>query len=243
MTKPSSDSPFDLRLIAHDLRHLMGLVHGHAELLEGHGHDQAAMQQGLGAIRKAATRASSVCEDLLYFGDARAAEAQVLKIEQILDSVVAICAPNAAQAGIHLELLLPDQPLDQTLKLRGDALAVERALLNLTWNAVDAVQENGASEIELRYGQDTAAAGGKIWFEVADRGPGLPEALLGDLTGHGPGPEGGWPSTEAGQLHGFGLVLSALVARRHQGCLHGRRRRLGSGAVLRLEIPLTPDQY
>jgi C4-dicarboxylate-specific signal transduction histidine kinase len=240
MTKPSSASPFDLHLIAHDLRHLMGLVHGHAELLEGCTQDEAAMHKGLSAIRKAAARASSVCEDLLYFGNQREEAAQSVDFEQILASVIEICGPSATERGIQLVVTCCTEPAG-AVDLQGDALALERAILNLTWNALDAVQGASAAEIELRWG--STAAGGPFWVEVADTGPGLPDALLGDLTSHGPGPDGAWPSSETGRLHGFGLVLSALVARRHQGSLCGRARRHGSGAVLRLEIPhSTPER-
>ena len=102
---------------------------------------------------------------------------------------------------------------------------LERALLNLLWNGLEAQSGAPAAELLVRWGETPAGA----WVEVGDRGPGLPGDMLGDLADAG--------RSTRGKGRGLGLNAVARTMQRHGGRLRGGARE-GGGALLRLEFGL-----
>lgn len=236
-----TEDVLDARYAAHDLRHLIGLVRGHAELLSLSASD-ATVQSGLSEIMDAADRITDLFDDLLEFshrpepGPAAGIEVdplEALDVVPVIEEVARMCAGRAARASTELQLeIAEDLPA-----LPAVASELRRALVNLVCNALGAVPESGGC-IVLRAEGDSAG----IRFSVEDNGPGLPDAYLGDLTQLAPRGDGQWERGEDGKLHGLGLVIAAMVARRHRGQLIGDRHSSGTGAAMRLRIPLSPAE-
>lgn len=229
-TLPRSDDALELRYAAHDLRHLFGVVRGHAEFLAAES-DDPQVSASLQAILGAADQAYELFEDVLRFGAAGPREtgkALAADVDVALASVRASgTRPGHPDAPLEIEA---SPELGQVAADQGD---LNRALLNLVWNAYDALPEVGG-QVALR----AQSADGWVWFEVEDNGPGLPPAYQGDLTALVPAGEGRWERDEHGELHGFGMMLIALVARRSGGRFVGAARADGPGARLRLGLPL-----
>jgi signal transduction histidine kinase len=222
----------DPRYAAHDLRHLLGLVRGHAELLLADS-EQASREpcsgSGLREIIYATDRAVEMCEDLLQFGhDASPQPGVSISVASILEAVRRL-GPRQFHAS-EVQLIVED--LDTDLAVHGDAAQLQRGLLNLVWNAMEAAPaEHGL----VRLSAEQTDAG--ICFSVEDNGPGLPEAYQRDLTQLAPEGNGKWQRNGNGELHGFGLMIVAFVARIHGGQLLGDQASDGGGAALRLTLP------
>ena len=236
-----SEDVLDARYAAHDLRHLIALVRGHAEILSLSAADEAA-RSGLSEIMDAADRITDLFDDLLEFsrrpepGPAAGIEVDPLEafdVVPMLQEVDRMCAGRAARSGIELRVeVAPELPLVHAV-----ASELRRALINLVCNALGAAPEQGG-RIVLRAEPESAG----IRFSVEDNGPGLPESYLGDLTQLAPRGDGEWQRGEDGKVHGLGLVIAAMVARRHRGQLIGDRHSSGTGAAMRLRIPLSPAE-
>ncbi|MFQ5748917.1 MAG: ATP-binding protein [Planctomycetota bacterium] len=231
----SSDREHEVATLAHDLKNLLASVVGHADLqlvrlrAEAPGSD---LTRSLEAIRLSAGRAAQVCEEILAVsgGGRRVREPVEL-------GSVARAALQLLRARTDTEFRgRADGPAG--LCVRGSRLALERAVLNLLWNALEACGDTGRepAEIEIAWGRGHSGP----WIEVRDNGPGLPGGILGTLSrpfqSSRPGP-GGPPGGGAG-VRGLGLYAAARILREHGGRLTGRNRRDRSGAVLRLEFGL-----
>ena len=116
----------------------------------------------------------------------------------------------------------------------GNPDELHRMVLNLLDNAVSHTPED--ARIELRVG----TSDGKATLEVADDGPGIPEASreqIFDRFVRGAGPA----DTAGGSGTGLGLAIVRAVARSHGGDVEASRSALG-GALFRVTLPLARSE-
>jgi signal transduction histidine kinase len=109
------------------------------------------------------------------------------------------------------------------LKVWCEGSRVERVLVNLIANSLDVMPEGG--EISIR----DWSAGGTVWIEITDSGPGVPAEIRAKLF---------QPFVTAGKTDGLGLGLA--LARQsmleHNGDLELAPS--DTGARFRLRLPL-----
>ena len=111
------------------------------------------------------------------------------------------------------------------MELRGDPRLLRRLVRNLLDNAR---RHGGGAGVEVRV--ERTGAGARL--QVADRGPGVPEAERERIFEPFYRPPG---VAETGKGHGLGLALVRQIARAHGGdarCL----AREGGGAVLEVTL-------
>jgi len=239
MSNSTLPHSLDQRMLAHDLRHLLALARGHAELLEASLQESGTSDEvasSLGAIRLAVTRATELCEDTMRFSTPADPQMDWKSAKEggpvlpLCTRIAELAQEHAIKAGVALTVEI--DPSLAGARLDAQAIAVERAVLNLYWNALEAVQPpDGALELAfLRRSK-------QLEIQIRDNGAGLPAELLGSLLEHRPEGKGNWGQSSGGSLHGLGLVIAAFVARRYSGSLEGVKRECG-GAELRLRLPM-----
>ncbi|WP_055557271.1 cell wall metabolism sensor histidine kinase WalK [Streptomyces sp. NBRC 110028] len=142
---------------------------------------------------------------------------QVVALHEIADTALR----RARLRGTGLTLDASIEPW----YVRGEAAALERALVNLLDNAVKFSPSGGVIDVALRAGELT----------VRDHGPGIPDDELPHVF------ERFWRSPSARSLPGSGLGLS-IVARTVQSCggQVGLRPAPGGGTVAWLRLPGAP---
>jgi C4-dicarboxylate-specific signal transduction histidine kinase len=121
---------------------------------------------------------------------------------------------------------------NSAIKVHANRTDLQRALLNLMWNAFDALDAIADAHLLIRWGETVSGP----WIEVVDNGPGLPEGHLSDLTEPFKTSKGG-----GGKVRGLGLHSVARVMRRQNGRLLGSNRKSGTGAILRMEFSLASE--
>lgn len=144
------------------------------------------------------------------------------QIHQEVVDVLAVAAEECARSGAEL---LSDEE-DSRQQLLGEERLIRRALRNLLENARR--YGGGSAELSMK------RAGSLLELRVADRGPGVPEALrerifepFYRLPGH---------AEQAGGV-GLGLSLVKQIAQRHGGSVRCEARE-GGGSVFVLSLPL-----
>lgn len=136
-----------------------------------------------------------------------------------LDALLATLAERHEDAGAMVAVSGFASPID------GRPAQLERALANLIDNAVF---HAGSAEVEL--GQHESAA----WIVVRDRGPGVPEPLLGRLTEPFFRVEDSRNRDSGGS--GLGLAIVKDIVEAHGGALN-LANRVGGGFEARIELP------
>jgi len=216
--------PGDAALLVHDVRNLLHAAHNHAEILECEIANEGRRER-LRAIRQSVAFAASLCEDLL----AAAACGHKAPFEEVDLGTIATSATAAFRSlsgdGVQIQFAGPEQ----RVFVRGRPTEIERAVLNLMWNALDAMQGARVAEprLDLSWGRNARGA----FFQVRDFGPGLPAGKLGNLaqpfcSGH----------AGADKVRGLGLTGVQRILQEHDGVLESGAAASGAGAVLRLQF-------
>lgn len=126
----------------------------------------------------------------------------------------------------HAEIILSLDP--RLPAIVGDPIQLQQVLLNLLWNALDAVASSTNPKIVLR----TLDRGEEVEVVVHDNGPGLPVAVQQHLF------ESFFTTKPQGL--GLGLVIVKSILERHQGVVRADNDEQG-GATFRVVLPRTPS--
>lgn len=216
--------PGEAALLVHDVRNLLQAAHGHAEVLECEivAEDQ---RERLRAIRQSVAFAASLCEDLL----AAAESGRKAPFEDVDLGTVATSATAAFRARSGDAVPIQFAGPDERVFVRGRPSEIERAVLNLMWNALDAMKQAQVAEprLDLSWGRGDRGA----FFQVRDYGPGLPGGKLGQLAQPFRSSHGG-----GAKVRGLGLTGVRRILEEHHGLLEAGAPAAGPGAVLRLQF-------
>ncbi len=185
-----------VRQLFHDLKNTLATAQILCDRLAGD--DRRSVRLSAEAMARALERAVQLCRDTVQVGRARdrAPQRERFLLADVLEEVEA-----TALLPEETGRLTDDSP--EPVILDADFEQVYRILLNLVRNALDA----GATRLTVTGRREAEAA----VLDVADDGPGLPEAVRAGL-----GAEQRRAST-AGS--GLGLMIAAELAAAHGGAL------------------------
>ncbi len=214
-----------LGAVSHDLRTPLAAIQGAAtSLLLPEPLPEAARLDLLAMIRDESQRLARLLGDLLELTRLQSGAIRIQKEWQLLDEVVgaAVLRMEAQKAAppiqVDLPATLPLVPLDGAL--------MEQVLINLLANAG---RHAPGSPVELRAWEEP----GTIQLEIADRGPGIPEALhrrVFDKFFR-------MPSNLRDGGAGLGLAICGAIVKIHGGAIWVEDRP-GGGARFRITLPL-----
>ncbi|MEU3374050.1 HAMP domain-containing sensor histidine kinase [Streptomyces sp. NPDC006660] len=160
---------------SHELRTPVANIRGHAELaLRHHGPLPHEVRHALERIDGESLRMTRLVDDLLLL--ARLDAGRPLEQEQVdltLLILTAVDDARATGAGHRWLLDLPEDPV----VLTGDAHRLQQAIGNLLANARTHTPPGTSVTLTLTAGPQ------EVSLTVADDGPGIPEALLGEVFG------------------------------------------------------------
>ena len=212
--------------VSHELKTPLAVIGAAAETFATA--DAPTRENLVGEIRTATRRLNRLVTNLL---DQTRLESGVLKPR--LDWCDAHDLVNAALDGVRESLsshvfetaVPPDMPL-----FRADAALMEQVIANLLLNA--ALHTPSGTPIFLAVGVDTTRA--RVFFTVADRGPGLPAAMRERLFKK-------FQRGDAARAGGLGLGLSIIrgfVSAQGGEVVAGENP--GGGAVFTVYLPFAP---
>ena len=207
--------------ISHDLRHPLTAILAYAEFLSDGNLSEHQRKDFFQEIRIAVNRMMDEISSLLGFSKHREALLPVYgRLGEIVERAVQNVKVLPEFHGITIR-----QEVGEECAGWFDPAKVERVLVNLLFNACEAVdQETGMVEVTAH------ADGGSMTVRVADNGPGIPEAIRDSLF---------QPFVSHGKEKGIGLGLT-VVQKIMQD--HGGRVELVTsgrlGTVFELSFPL-----
>lgn len=213
--------------IAHDLNNPLSVILSRVELLTATGDALSPKTIGrdLDAIHRQAFRASRIVSGFLEISRRGTKLGAAVNLNDVVDRALLLMREEMRKRGILVRLHLDvDVPA-----IQGDAVALERVIINLLSNARDAMVDGGVVTIETSRLDDPPDW---LRLSVADDGPGIPpEALdkIFDLL---------YTSKPGGT--GLGLWLSRRIIQEHRGKIKVRSQ-MGKGTNFILTFPALVD--
>lgn len=216
--------------VAHDFNNLLTPVLGQAELMAAKLSEGALpapeLQRRLMVIRQAALDGAETVRRLLDFTLARQkpSEVQMLNLKDLVTEVLAVAEPRwkdeAHAQGREIEVVTDLR----VAAAQGNSAEIREVLLNLIFNALDAMPASGRLTVSSR------ADDGAVVLEVGDTGVGMLPDLISRIFEP-------FYTTKGPQRSGLGLSVSYGIVHRHGGQLSVESRP-GQGSTFSLRLPL-----
>jgi two-component system cell cycle sensor histidine kinase/response regulator CckA len=222
--------------VAHDFNNLLSVINGYCEIMAAKIAHVPAAQKDLQEIHRAGLKASAIARQILEFSRRQETEVKVINFNTLIREITEILR-RVAGDDISLELRLASD----LGNARMDPTQFQQVLLNLCFNARDAMPRGGKLVIRTCNHQ-VAAAADRRTPEMRDG----PYAVLRvSDTGHGMEPAVRKRIFEpffTTKPHGTGLGLATIrgIIRQHDGHI-AVESEPGRGTAFEIFMPGTPE--
>jgi PAS domain S-box-containing protein len=163
--------------LAHDFNNLLTAILGACELALRNIGDPEKVTRMLEGVRGSAQRGASLTKQLLAFARAQPLEIKQVDLKTFFSDVTTLVRPS-----LRSDIEVVTEISDQLWPIDADAGALELALLNLAFNARDAMKHGGSLKIsahnEVLDGKPEGLRGEHVVLRVSDNGSGMaPEVM------------------------------------------------------------------
>ena len=124
--------------LAHDFNNLLTAILGAADLAGRNIADPEKLKRMLEGIRNSAQRGANLTKQLLAFARAQPLEIRQIDLKSFIGDVTTLVRPS-----LRSDIELLTEISDQLWPVDSDAGALELAILNLAFNARDAMKDGG----------------------------------------------------------------------------------------------------
>jgi PAS domain S-box-containing protein len=212
--------------IAHDMNNVLGAILALASANQSQVPQDSKAHQAFATISKAAVRGGEVLTGLLRFARQDPPEARPVKLNEVVQEVVALLE-HTALARVHVQLRLAEG----LPPLLGDMATLTNALLNLCVNAADAMPGGGSLTLETLRLED-----GWLALQVTDTGSGMAKEILDRAL------EPFFTTKAIGKGTGLGLPMVQATVQDHHGMLT-MTSDPGAGTCVQLRFPAQGNDY
>ncbi|HEV2304784.1 MAG TPA: response regulator [Candidatus Acidoferrales bacterium] len=221
--------------IAHDFNNVIGAIMGWAELGSEEVPEGSRARKFFQQIRAQSDRAAGLTRQLLAYARRQTLEPRTVNLNQLISETTALLQKAIGEQIEMKFVLAPD--LQTT---RADPSQLEQVLMNLCFNARDAMPKGGQLLIETKNvdldhtytGRHEYAKPGKyVALTVADTGTGMPPAMLSHIF------EPFFTTKEVGRGTGLGLATAYGIVKQHDGLIEVYSE-LGKGSVFQVYLPV-----
>lgn len=209
--------------VAHELSNPLTSILGYAQrLLAAEG--PVGRRQDVQKIFLEAERAGAILRQMLLSAREAPPERTTIDLNRLVLGTVELQQFGMAAGDIRVGTELdPSAPM-----VEGYAGQLQQVLLNLLSNARQAIGARRHGVVRVR----TRAEGDRVRLEVADNGPGIPQAILARIF------DPFFTTKPAGVGTGLGLAIVLTLVRQHGGQVHVENP-AGGGALFRIDLPLS----
>ncbi len=210
--------------VAHEIGNPLAAIRGMLDLVQAGDLDRAEEKEFVSRIQRETERIHRTIRDLLDFS--RHDPEQPGRIEssasllEVVDDTVKLVDRQSRFRDIALELAV-----DESLpRVRGDHERLRQLLLNLLFNAADALPQGGKIEVSA------TRASATVQLVVSDNGPGIDDEILDQVF------DPFVTTKPAGQGTGLGLAVCHTIVDRLGGSIRAENR-AGGGASVEVSLP------
>lgn len=216
--------------VAHEINNPLTSVAGYAEALLRRFREDPQLADNptlevfpdyLQVIMREAYRCKSIIDSLLTFSRRSDGSVGLVNINDVINEVLELVHNKARQEQVIIE-----EDREKNLPcINADASALRQVFLNLTMNAIQAI--NGPGRILVR----TLATNGEIVIEVTDSGCGIPPEHLDQIW------DPFFTTKSVGTGLGLGLAITYNIIERHQGHIEVVSQ-VNKGCTFKVRFPI-----
>jgi signal transduction histidine kinase len=212
--------------VAHELNNPLTVIVGHAQLLRGRADLDAAAGRKLGTIEDEAMRASRITRGLLDFSRRREPKREPVSVNALVPRALELISSKLRGHAISVQTELGDD----APTILGDADQITQVLINLTGNAIDAMDGRGTLTIA------TALVDGDLELTVGDTGFGMDAEQASRIF------EPFYTTKAEGKGTGLGLSVTLGILKNHGGSI-AVESKPSEGTTMRVRLPrsFVPD--
>ena len=220
--------------IAHDFNNLLMVIRGHAALSLNRVGSDGTLRRELNEILKWTDRSASLTRRLLAFSRKQVLQLRVIDLNNLVSQVKDLLPPVI---GEDIRLILDLDP--ELGRVKADSAQMEQAVMNLVFNARDAMPEGGELVIETSNADLDEAfvrrhpgsqAGPHVILAVHDTGHGMAEEVLSHIF------EPFFTTKDRTKGTGLGLATVYGTVRQSGGCITVSSK-VGEGTTFRIYLP------
>jgi|CXWL01.1.fsa_nt_gi two-component system sensor histidine kinase HydH len=205
--------------VAHEIRNPLGGIGIYASVLQKELVDRPEQREIARRISAGVQNLENIVRDILVFAGNGTQRSEPICLGALMEGVASHVERQVGEFGTDFQI---DGGLEGVL-VRGDAGRIERALLNLSFNAIEAAGRGGTVWVRCGKGDD-----GMVAIFVEDNGPGIDPAVLNKIFN---------PFfTTKDDGTGLGLAIVHSIAESHGGFVRAGNRP-GGGASFVLTLP------
>ncbi len=206
--------------IAHELRAPVSVIQATSQAMEINIKDKPELKDYVERIERQVERHNKLINEILDFGRPDPGTIETLDINDLINSVVITIEPLFSKTDIMLEFKTASQT---PIIINGNAEKLKQVFINLTLNALEAMQQHGTLTIQ------TSCADGQAMISVSDTGVGIPPEDLPNIF------EPFYTKKARGS--GLGLAISKRIIQIHGGSIEARSE-AGTGSIFTVHLPL-----
>ena len=163
--------------LAHDFNNLLTAILGASELALRNLHDEEKLKRLIDGVRGSAQRGAGLTKQLLAFARAQQLEIKQIDLKQFFSEMTTLVRPS-----LRSNIDLVTETSDQLWPVDADAGALELAILNLAFNARDAMKDGGQLKISAHNvvleGDPEGLRGEHVVLKVSDTGSGMTREVM-----------------------------------------------------------------
>jgi len=210
--------------VAHEIGNPLAAIRGLLDLMQTGDLDPEEEEEFVGRIQREAERIHHTIRDLLDFSRNEPGQAGRIEssadLSEVVSDTIKLIDRQTRFRDIDLALTLDDG----LPRVRGDHERLRQLLLNLLFNAADALGGKGRIEVRASNG------GGVVQLIVEDDGPGIDREIIEQVFDP-------FVTTKApGQGTGLGLAVCHTIVERLGGSIEAANREQG-GAAFEVRLP------
>ena len=211
--------------VAHDFNNVLSVILGRAQLALDSAEDPR-LKKSLHAIEQAALDAAKTVRRLQEFTRVRTdTDFDQVDVSHLVRSALQMAEPRLMEGrekdSVNIEVGVD---LNTVNSVWGDTAELREALLNIIFNAVDAMPEGGKLTIKA-WQEDN-----QVILSVADTGVGIPDKMIANIFDP-------FFTTKGPDGVGLGLSITYGIITRHGGNIDVESS-LGSGSTFYIRLPL-----
>ncbi|MBI5420665.1 MAG: PAS domain S-box protein [Deltaproteobacteria bacterium] len=225
--------------IAHEFNNILGAIIGYSTLLQSRMKEDDPYLETVEKIYRSAERAAQLTAKLIGFARRGKYLVRPLSLNELVTRTVPVLA-SSLERSIEIRTLLEPS----LAAVEGDAGQLQHSLLDLCFNARDAMPEGGTLTIETgnarlsaeearRY--HVAGPGEYAYIEVRDTGEGMTEEVRKHIF------EPFFTTRREKGYSGMGLPMVYGIVKNHKGGIHVESAP-GAGSAFRIYLPATESK-